>query len=76
MPTLPSNPAPNPNPPNIGFLFQVFPGKLARVLGLKLIVQRFRVVVVDEHERLAGLETLKGVKISVSLPGNYVTNIQ
>jgi hypothetical protein len=77
MLALPSSLAPNPDPPNIGSLFQVLPRKMACVLGLKPKVERFRVVVVDENERLAGLKTLKGVENErMPLPGNYVTNIQ
>ena len=50
MLALPSSLAPNPDPPNIGSLFQVLPRKMACVLGLKPKVERFRVVVVWECE--------------------------
>ena len=41
----------NPDPPDLGTLLEVVPAELARVLGGELVVERLRVVVVDQHER-------------------------
>jgi hypothetical protein len=40
--------------PNLRSALDICPGELFRVLGLKLIVERFRIVIVDEHETSAG----------------------
>src|SRR5690606_7738057 len=43
-------------------LFQVLPAHAVSALGLELVVQRLRVVVVDELERRARLELIEGAE--------------
>ena len=48
--------------PDLGALLQVVPGKLAGVLRLELVIERLWIVVVHQHEALAGLELLVSVE--------------
>jgi hypothetical protein len=51
--------APDPHTPNLGSLLQVIPRELARKLSLKLIVEGLGVVIVDQEERLTGMQLVE-----------------
>lgn len=48
--------------PDFRSLFQVIPGELAAQLGLELVKERLRVVVIDQDEALTWSQRLKALK--------------
>src|SRR5690606_35807949 len=52
----------DPDLPDDRALLEVLPAEAARVFELELEAERLRVVVVDEHERLARGERLEGLE--------------
>ena len=54
--------ASDPNAPHLRALFEVIPCELVLILSLKLIVKRSRLVIIDQHERLTGLEPCKALE--------------
>src|SRR5690606_20305017 len=49
--------AADPHPPDLGALLEVVPGEIALVLGVELVEERLRVVIVDQDEALPGNES-------------------
>src|SRR4051794_33984605 len=48
--------------PKIGALLEVLPAELAALCEVELVLQRERVVVVDQFQRLTGLQRFEGAK--------------
>src|SRR6185437_4193127 len=63
--------------PDLRALLQVIPGELPRVLRLELVIERLRIVVVHQHEALAGLELLVSVEdLAMALHRNEPADIE
>src|SRR5699024_856661 len=63
--------------PALGPLFERIPGELAGLLGGELVVQRFGIVIVDEHERITDAEPVIGLEDQfVSTGGNLGAHIE
>lgn len=64
-----SGTAADADPPHLRALLKVVPFELVGVLGGELVVQRFWVVVVDEHEAIAGRQVGVGLEDQVVSAG-------
>src|SRR5664280_814434 len=51
---------PDAHTPQLGTRLEIVPGELTGVLGLELVVQRLRIVVVDDHESTPGYKVIIG----------------
>src|SRR5699024_8214655 len=54
--------AADPYAPGLGAFFEILPGELAGMFGLELVIQWLGIVIVDQYERGAVVQTVVGLE--------------